>query len=597
MSHLRRVSLSVLVLMTTVSISAQRAQPELPSTCYLVSSVQRDGDGPHEAESNGVQAAAPPAAAPFPVDIRVDAGKAGGELRPIYRFFGADEPNYATMKDGRKLLAELGQLGAPQVYFRAHNLLNTGDGTPAFKWGSTNVYTEDTQGHPVYDWTVVDRIFDTYLQRGIRPYVEIGFMPQALSLKPVPYQHEWRPGIAYNEVYTGWIYPPKDYAKWAELVFQWVRHCVERLGRAEAERWYWEVWNEPNIGYWGGTPEEFRKLHDYAIDAVRRALPTARVGGPDCAGDGGRFMQDFLEHCLRGTNYATGRIGTPIDFVSFHAKGQPAFVDGHVRMGIAAQLRTIDAGFARLASFPELKGKPIVIGESDPDGCAACQGPQLGYRNGTMYSSYTAASFAREFDLADKHGVNLEGALTWAFEFEDQPYFAGFRALASNGIDLPVLNVFRMFGKMAGRRVQTRSSGEIPLADIMRDGVRSRPDVAALASLEEGRLNILVWHYHDDDVPGPDAAVNLTVSGLPSAAGEARLTHYRIDENHSNSYAEWKRMGSPMAPTREQYRRLEQAGKLGQLEQAVVKVQDRGQVSLSLPLPRQAVSLLILEYR
>ncbi len=105
------------------------------------------------------------------------------------------------------------------------------------------------------------------------------------------------------------------------------------------------------------------------------------------------MQRDFLEHCLRGTNYATGKIGTPLDFVSFHAKGAPQFVDNHVRMGIAAQLRTIDDGFQIVASFPEVKNKPIVIGESDPEGCAACQGPQLDYRNGTMYSSYTAASF------------------------------------------------------------------------------------------------------------------------------------------------------------------------------------------------------------
>src|SRR5215218_3274888 len=125
-------------------------------------------------------------------------------------------------------------------------------------------------------------------------------------------------------------------------------------------------------------------------------------------------------------------------------------------MGVSSQLRDIDAAFAVIAKYPELKGKPIVIGESDPDGCAACQGPQLGYRNGTMYSSYTAASFARKHLLADRHGVNLEGALTWAFEFEDQPFFAGFRVLASNGIDLPVLNVFRMFSLMGGRRLAVR---------------------------------------------------------------------------------------------------------------------------------------------
>src|SRR5712691_4094243 len=386
----------------------------------------------------------------FPVTITIDASHPRGELKPIWRFFGADEPNYAYMKDGRKLLAELGQLGPPQVYFRAHNLLTSGDGTPALKWGSTNAYTEDAQGKPVYDWRIVDRIFDTYRDRGLKPYAQIGFMPQALSLEPDPYQHEWRPGLPYNKVYTGWAHPPKDYAKWGELVFQWVKHSIERYGRPEVERWYWEVWNEPNIAYWQATPEEFHKLHDYAVDAVRRALPTARVGGPDTAGGaGGRFLRSFLEHCLRGTNYATGKTGTPIDFLSFHAKGAPKVVDGHVQMGIARQLQTIDGAMAVIASYPELKNKPIVIGECDPEGCAACQGPSLAYRNGTMYSCYTAACFSRLPELAAKHGVNLEGALTWAFEFEDQPYFAGFRALASNGLDLPVLNVFRMFGMMS----------------------------------------------------------------------------------------------------------------------------------------------------
>jgi xylan 1,4-beta-xylosidase len=266
-------------------------------------------------------------------------------------------------------------------------------------------------------------------------------------------------------------------------------------------------------------------------------------------------------------------------------------------MGIAAQLKTIDTGFARVASFPELKNKPIVIGESDPDGCAACQGPQLGYRNGTMYASYTAASFTRKHDLAWKHGVNLEGALTWAFEFEDQPYFAGFRALASNGIDLPVLNVFRMFGKMGGQRVAAQSSAEVGLEAIMRDGVRGDPDVATLASINGQGLSVLVWHYHDDDVPGPDAAVQLILTGLPQASGEVRLTHYRIDQNHSNAYAEWKLMGSPPAPTREQYRQLEQAGRLARLESPeVVTVHDH-KAELAFTLPRQGVSLLVMEWK
>jgi xylan 1,4-beta-xylosidase len=533
----------------------------------------------------------------FPVTIRVDASKERGPLRPIWRFFGADEPNYAYMKDGRKLIGELGELRPKSVYFRAHNLLTSGDGTPRLKWGSTGAYREDAQGKPVYTWEIVDRIFDTYLEHGVKPYVQIGFMPRELSTKPEPYEHRWTPKARYDEVFTGWTYPPKDYAKWGELAYQWTKHCVEKYGREEVESWYFETWNEPNIGYWRGTAEEFRKLHDYAVDGVRRALPTARVGGADSAGSGGKWTRDFLEHSLRGTNYATGKVGTPLDFVSFHAKGAPSFVDGHVRMGIANQLRTIDDGFRIVASFPELKGKPIVIGESDPDGCAACQGPQLGYRNGTMYSSYTAASFARKLDLGDKRGVNLEGALTWAFEFEDQPYFAGFRVLASNGVDLPVMNVFRMFSMMSGQRLSVQSTGEVALDSILRDGVRGAPDVSALASLEKGKLSLLAWHYHDDDVPGPDAAIALEVAGLPALDAPVRLRHYRIDKLHSNAFEAWKRMGSPSLSKidRLAHDQLVQAGQLALLEGPEGVGSEGRKVVIKFSLPRQAVSLLQID--
>ena len=535
------------------------------------------------------------AAAAFPVTIRVDAGLSRGPLSPIWRFFGADEPNYAYMKDGRALLSELGQLAPRRVYFRTHNLLTSGDGTPALKWGSTNAYREDAQGRPVYDWTIVDRIFDTYLERGVRPYVQIGFMPQDLSTRPSPYQHSWTPRAKYDEIFTGWAHPPKDYGRWRDLVHAWVTHCVERYGRAEVEGWYWQVWNEANIGYWQGTPAEFHKLHDYAIEGVRRALPTARVGGPDTAGHGGPFMRAFLEHVLRGTNYATGRIGTPLDFVSFHAKGRPSFVDGHVRMGIADQLATIDEGFRVITSHPELKPLPIVIGESDPDGCAACQGPQLGYRNTTMYASYTAASMARLHDLADRHGANLEGALTWAFEFETQPYFAGFRALASNGIALPVLNVFRAFARLGGNRVAATSDAVVPLDAIVKTGVRDRPDVSALASRDGRTVSILVWHYHDDDVPGPDAEVQLTVAGLPVLQAEARLTHFRIDAAHSNAHTAWLRMGSPQTLTGSQQAELKKAGQLQAMPApAPVAVLD-SRSTITFTLPRQAVSLLVIE--
>ena len=535
--------------------------------------------------------------AAFPVAIQVHAGQSKGGLTPIWRFFGADEADYAYMPDGKKLLGELGQLGGPQVYFRAHHLLTSGDGAYALKWSSTSAYKEDASGNPVYDWTINDKIFDTYIERGVKPYVEIGFMPEALSTHPQDYPHN-PPVKERAPPSAGQAYPPKDYAKWGELVYQWTRHCVEKYGADEVNKWYWEVWNEPNISYWHGTTEDYCKLYDYAIDGVRRALPTARVGGPETAGGaGGNFLRAFLEHCAHGTNYVSGKIGSPLDFISFHAKGSTVFMDDHVRMGMSSALRNMNDAFAVVASFPEYKKTPLVIGECDPEGCAACTGPQETYRNGTMYSSYTAATFPRAMDIAEQHGVNLQGALTWAFEFEDQPPFAGFRALASAGLDLPVLNLFRMFAKMSGQRLAVESSAGLT-ADLIRTrNVReNNPDVSALASLDKNKLAVLVWHYYDDDVPGPDANVDLALDNLPFANGDVKLTQYRIDANHSNSYEAWLRMGSPLPLSETQFAELEEAGQLAELEPPKnLRVND-GKLDLKFPLPRQAVALLVLTW-
>ncbi len=534
--------------------------------------------------------------APRTVTVTVDAARPAGPLPPVWRFFGADEPNYATMKDGRKLLVELGKLRTGDVYFRAHNLLNTGDGTPAFKWGSTNAYTESKDGKPVYDWTVVDRIIDRYLSSGVHPYLQIGFMPEALSTAPagMPYQHLWRPGFDYKLIATGWSFPPNSYEKWGELVYQWTLHNVERYGRDEVAKWYFEVWNEPNSNfYWQGTPEDFYKLHDVAIAGVRRALPNARVGGPDVAGAGGAFMDGFLKHVSSGTNYVTGEVGTPTDFLAFHAKGRPSFVDGHVRMGISTHLKGVDDGFQKIAAVPALAAKPIVIGESDPEGCAACPGPQNAYRNGTMYSSYTAASFARIWDLAAKRGVNLEGVLTWAFEFENQPWFAGYRQLSTNGVDLPVLNVFRMFAKLGPDRISASSSAQIPLEQIVADGVRAETDVGVLATRgPQGEVAVLMWNYHDDDVPGPDAAVHLTIAGLKlKAAGSATL--WRVDGANANAFAAWQKMGAPQSPNATQYQELEKASELVPQPLQAQRVR-LGARSFEVAVPRQGVVLIVI---
>lgn len=533
--------------------------------------------------------------------IQIDLNKKTGEMTTMWAWFGADEPNYAYMKDGKKLLTELSQLSPVPVYFRAHNLLTSGHDTLTMKWGSTNVYTEDANGKPIYDWKVVDKIFDTYLQRGIKPLAQFSFMPEALSTKPQPYEHNWKPGMPYNDIYKGWTFPPKDYKKWADLVYSWVKHSVERYGKAEVESWYWELWNEPNIGYWSGTVEEYCKLYDYTADAAKRALPTIKMGGPETTGPSWNkaadFLKTFLTHCESGTNYVTGKVGSPLDFISFHAKGSPKIVDGHVQMNVGTQLRDISEGFRIVTSYPKFKKLPIIIGESDPEGCAACgmkTNPQNAYRNGTMYSSYTAASFARKYALADYFKANLLGAVSWSFEFENQPYFYGFRDLATNGIDKPVLNVFRMYGMMSGNRVEVKGNQNYTFTMVRDSSVRKKADIDALASKDQRSAAVMVWHYHDDDVKAEDATIEVDLKGFP--AQQVNFKHYRIDNENSNSYEVWKKMGSPENPTAEQISTLEKAGQLALLTSPTYIKTDNGNLKLNLKLPRQGVSLLKFDW-
>jgi len=536
---------------------------------------------------------------PNGVDVRVQVDQPQGAFLPIWNYFGYDEPNYTYAAHGQKLLGELAAQDPAPVYIRVHNLLTTGDGSASLKWGSTGVYTEDAAGNPVYSWTILDRIFDAFQKAGVKPLVEIGFMPEALSTHPEPYRHNFPQG----SIYTGWAYPPKDYQKWSEIVFQFVHHLRDRYGDAEVKTWLWEVWNEPDIDYWKGTPQEYFKLYDFSVAAVLRALPEARVGGPDSTGPANpkaaEFLRSFLDHCAHQPNYVSGKTGSQLDFISFHPKGSPKWLGDHVQMGLARQLAAIEQGFQIVASFPEWRHTPIILGESDPEGCAACSArsnPQNSYRNGPLYAAYTAETLNNILFLASRERINFLGAVTWAFEFEDQPYFEGFRTLATNGVDKPVLNTFRMLGLLGNQRVKATSSGALRSEDVIRDGVRGQPDISVIAARNEHEAEVLIWNYHDDDLPAAATPIDLLVSGLPTKTSHGLLEHFRIDFGHSNAFTVWKEMGSPQSPTEEQYEQLQRAGQLQLLTSPAWTAITQGAAHLQFALPRQGLSLIRISW-
>jgi xylan 1,4-beta-xylosidase len=525
-----------------------------------------------------------------PVTIQVDLGKRMGPYKPIYSWFGYDEANFTTGRDGKKLLRELRELSPVPVYIRAHHLLTSGDGTPELKWSSTNVYREDASGKPIYDFTILDGIFDEYKAAGVVPMVELGFMPKDLTSGSNEYQVHYPGRTTSGSVQA----PPKDYAKWQELVRVVTAHLVQRYGAQTVRGWYFEVWNEPDIDYWHGTPEQYWKLYDTAVAGVRAALPGAKVGGPASTGPGGakayKFLDDFLTH-VQATK-------VPLDFISFHAKGRPEIKDGAVVMGVAKELNDVDKGFEIVARH-KLNKLPIILSEADPEGCAACSmkvNPANGYRNGTLYPSYTAVAYKGLFELADRHKVNLISMLSWSFEFEGKEYFEGFRSLSTNGIDKPVLNFFRMAAMMKGRRVAVSSTGNIALDDIIAKGVRQGATVDGFATTDSRQAAVMLWNYQDAELGGLSAPVTVDIKGVPKRVSRVRLSHYRIDDTHSNAYTVWKAMGSPQNPSPAQYAELKSKDGLQLLESPRWVDVQKGAITVSTDLPDHSISLLQVDW-
>jgi xylan 1,4-beta-xylosidase len=501
------------------------------------------------------------------VTIAVDAGPGAPRepLRPIWRYVGYDEPNYTYTDLGRELLDKLAGMADGPLFVRCHFLLCSGDGAPSLKWGSTNVFSRDERGRPRYDWTVVDRIFDTWVDRGLLPFVEIGFTPEAMTSAPegTPYRS--------SSLGSGWSYPPVDPEEWAQLVGRLAEHCVERYGLREVVRWRWELWNEPDIGYFTGTVEQYCALYDYTEHAIHSRYPMLLTGGPSTTNPGSAkaaaFLDAFLEHCTAGTNAVSGARGTRLDFVTFHAKGAHLTREpGAPKQTptIATLVAHVQSGLDILARYPDLADREVVVSECDPDGWAAgtrYDNPNLEYRNSEYYASYLAATMLALLPLvgaasgeAPRSPVRprVDGALTWAFEFEGRELFEGMRSLSTNGIDKPVLNAFRLFERLAPM--------SLPVEVEARDADPAAFVGALATRREDGALAVLIVAHHDDwDVRG-ETRVRLRFNGLAAAAYTTGIR--RIDSARSNAYAEWVAMGRPTSADDEGMDRLREAARL-----------------------------------
>ncbi|MDR2784887.1 MAG: hypothetical protein LBB83_03120 [Treponema sp.] len=536
--------------------------------------------------------------------VTVDVSQWTGTLPHVWNYIGYDECNYTHSPGGMELIKKFGNLEKP-YYIRTHHLLCTGNCHGAYKWGSTNVYTEDDGGNPVYNFEVIDRICDIWLNSNCKPFFEIGFMPMDMADLSGITADPWNRYNEYRRI--GWNRPPKDYDKWYGLIRSLTGHLLDRYGQAELESWYFEMWNEPDIFYWSGTCEEYCKLYDYTEAAIHDVCSALRFGGPAACGplapDGAaaRFLREFLTHAKSGTNYKTGKTGTRLDFTSFHTKGGGySFTTGKLLEKTPSVRRLLEqvrigAAIIRDCGYGGLE---CVLSEADPDGWAAggrFDNPAFDFRNTEYYASYTASAYKNIHSLSVELGMDIR-PLAWAFMFEGERCFEGTRTFSTQGIDKAVMNLFRLFARLGSRLVRLDSSrGRSPETYDDYWGTGAGAEINGWAALS-GTSSLEIFLYCHEDAWETDDVypVECSVENLPFA-GPCKVTHYRIDRFHSNAYAEWVRQGRPDYPAGGQYEAIKARSGLELLEPVQTLVPVDGKLKLSFAMPVKSVSLIVCE--
>jgi xylan 1,4-beta-xylosidase len=575
--------------------------------------------------------------------LEVDASRGLGELPRPWTSFGYDELNWTYTPRGKRALRAFASFAEGPYFVRAHNPLTSGRGFSWPHWGSGNVYHQDATGGAVYDWTIVDQVFDAYTEVGFRPLVELGFTPRALVPAGAELPFARSPSQVGPYEAGLWSFPPRDYGRWQELLFQLARHCVARYGADEVAGWYWELWNEPDGAYWRGTPEDYCALYDHTAEGLTRALPRIRVGGPAVTGGAraGPFLEAFLAHCAgegaQGANAVTGQRGARLDFISLHTKGSAfgrtvaplsddgarfAWGSGGATVEVPRRspsrrkmLSEIRAHLRAAARYPRLRHVPVLVDECDP--CVPAHysrydNPNFGFRNTAYYPTIMASLFKRLLDLNEAlpEAPDVVLATSWAFYFEGERFFEGFREFfTAENVELPLLNGYRLLARLGQTRLALASDAtwdvrrldELGPYDAQggtgERGTLSDAEVDGLAALRQDAggpcVTVLAWHHVDDQyASAAPAEVTVTLRGLPFPASGARVRHWRIDQTHSNAYTIWQELGRPQDPTAEQLARLRERQGVEAGPPVDVVPSEGDELRLRLDLPLHACSLL-----
>jgi len=410
------------------------------------------------------------------------------------------------------------------------------------------IYDEDSQGTPIYNFSYLDQSYDGLLANGVRPFVELSFMPKKLASKEILHAFWYRQNVA----------PPKDYAKWDDLITQFAKHLIERYGIDEVSQWYFEVWNEPNIDFWGGDPKQatYWELYDHTARALKAVNLRLRVGGPSTAQ--AAWADDFIRHCSENH--------VPVDFVSSHVYGNDKAEDVFATHEDIPRNRMVCRAVKKVheqirsSAMPTL---PLIWSEFN---ASYMNEPAV---TDTAYMGPWLADTIRQCDGL----VEVMSYWTFSDVFEEQgvvktPFYGGFGLIAAGGIPKPAFNAFRVLHELGDQRIELDSEN------------------ALLTRKKDGSLVLAVWNYAPPEQEGASKSVTLRFKGVHGTEALVAL----IDRQHGDIHSVYEKMGSPRYPTQAQIRDLRKAAELRAPETRNLR---NGELMLT--LPSYALALITLK--
>jgi xylan 1,4-beta-xylosidase len=473
--------------------------------------------------------------------ITIDASAKATPLPHFWeQMFGSGHANLALRDAWRDDLSAVKSVTGMQ-YVRFHGILDDENG----------VYSEDEHGNPQYNFTYVNEIYDGMLARGVRPLVEISFMPKELAARPAPHVFWYKPNVA----------PPKDYAKWDALIRAFAQNLIDRYGIDEVAEWYFEVWNEPNIDFWVGEPKQstYFELYSHTARALKSVSPRLRVGGPASAAE--EWVPEFLKY-MHDNN-------VPVDFLSTHGYADENYEHTFTSANLPPMDDRLCAAMAhvkqQIAASP-MPNIPWFVTEWNVIG--------IDNARETTFVGPAVANTIRECDGL----ANMMSFWTFDDVFEEggvkrEPFDGGFGLIAPYSIRKPSFNAFAMLHHLGNERLANDAKNLL---------VTRRVD---------GTLVVAVWNMadpagaHQPGGPGADKRVQLVFEHVPDDA-PVSITH--LDPTHGNTLAAYQKMGSPRYPTMAQIRDMNKASKLSPPEKTTLR---DGKIDIDLPVN----SLVMLE--